>query len=69
MCGSILDDRGWIWACDSSLEPPRPPYEHMMAARAPACAARPQCAKLCFLLHKVALNGRFEACIANMNCR
>ena len=66
--GAVLDDCGPILACDSSLEPPRPQNEHMMDARAPARAARPQWAKMCFLLHKVVLNGRYESYIANMNC-
>ena len=33
------------------------------------CALHPQCTKVCFLLHKAALNGCFEAYMANMNCR
>ena len=56
-------------ACDTSLEPSRLPYDQVMETNRFARAARPQCAKMCFLLHKVALNSHFEACIANMNCR
>ena len=47
---AVLDNRGPIWACDSSLEQPRPQNEHMMDARAPVRAARPQWAKM--YLHK-----------------
>ena len=56
---------GCVRVCDMSLEPSRPTNEHMMDARAPAGAVRPQCVKMCFLLHKAALNGLFEASIAN----
>ena len=38
----------------------------IFALRAP-CARIAQ--KSVFLLHKAALNGSFEACIANMNCK
>ena len=48
MLRPISDDRGPIWVCDSALEPPRPPYEHMMDTRAPA--ARENVFRL---LHKV----------------
>ena len=56
-------------ACDGSLEPSCYKNDHVMGTFRFARAARPQCAKMCFLLQKAALKGRFEACIANMNCR
>ena len=59
----------WIWAYNSSLEPPRIPYEQSMGNIRFARAARPQGTKLCFLLHKLTPNGYFEACINSMNCR
>ena len=65
----IWAPRGWIWACDSSLELSRPKNDQGMNFFWFARAVRPQRAKMCFLLHKEALNGRFEACIAIMNCR
>ena len=37
---------GCMWVCDTSSEPPRPPYERMMEARPLARAARPQRAKM-----------------------
>ena len=52
--------RGPIWPCDTSLEPPRLPYDQVMGTNRFARAARPQCAKMCFLLHKLAPNGHFE---------
>ena len=57
------------WACDSSLEPSWLPYEQSMGEICFARAVRPQRGKMCFLLHKAALNGRFEACIAIINSR
>ena len=39
---------GCMRVCNTSLEPPRPPYERLMDARPLARAARPQCAKMCF---------------------
>ena len=60
---------GWIWPCDSLLEPYCHKNDHVINLFWFARAARPQHAKMCFLLHKAARNGRFEACIANMNCR
>ena len=60
---------GWIWACDSSLEPSRHKNDHVINLFWYGHVARPQRAKIRFLLHKAALNGHFEACIANMNCR
>ena len=69
MYRSVLDDRGPIWTCDSSLEPSCYKNDHVMENFCFTRSARPQCVKMCFLLHKAALNGRFEACIANMNCR
>ena len=47
-------------ACDTSLEPPRLPYDQVMEQNRFARAARPQRAKMCFLLHKLAPNGHFE---------
>ena len=58
---------GRIWACDSSLEPSCPKNDHVINLFWFACAARSQYVKMYFLLHKT-LNGRFEACIANMYC-
>ena len=60
---------GRNWACDSSLEPSWPKNDRFMRNFRFARAVRPQRAKMCFLLHKAALNGRFETCISNMNCR
>ena len=40
-----------------------------ICARAFFVRVCPQCAKMHFLLLKAPLNGCFEACIANMNCR
>ena len=54
-------------ACDSSLEPSWPKNDQGMNR---FWFARARSARKCvFLLHKAALNGRFEACIANMNCK
>ena len=47
-------------ACDTSLEPPRLPYDQVMEQNRFARAVRPQRAKMCFLLHKLAPNGSFE---------
>ena len=57
---------GWIWACDSSLEPSCHKNDRIMGEFRFALAARPQCAKMCFLLHKAPLNSRLEGCNANM---
>ena len=47
-------------ACDGSLEPSWHKNDGSMENFRFARAARPQCAKMCFLLHKLAPNGRFE---------
>ena len=60
---------GCVRVCDTSLEPSWHPHKRMPGALAPACAARPQLAKMCFLLHKAALNGRFEKKIEKKSCR
>ena len=60
---------GLMRVCDTSLELSWHPHERMPAARAPACAARPQMAKMCFLLHKSATNGRFETWTEKKSCR
>ena len=57
---AISDSLARNWACDSSLEPSWLPYEPSMGEIRFARAARPQRAKLCFLLHKAALNSRFD---------
>ena len=46
---------GCMRVCDTSLEPPRPPYERLIGRIRFARTARPQCAKMCFLLHKAPL--------------
>ena len=56
-------------AYDTLLDPHRLPYDQVMETNRFARAERPQCAKMCFLLHTVALNSHLEARIANMNCR
>ena len=56
-------------ACDGSLEPSCYKNDHVMGENLLTRAVLPQCAKMCILLHKAVLNGCFEACIANMNCR
>ena len=66
---SVLDVRGLMWACDSSLEPSCYKNDHVMEEIRFARAARPQCAKMGFLLHKAVLNFRLEVCIAYMNCK
>ena len=58
VCGSMR-------VCDTSLEPSWTPYERMIGRFCAARAARPQYAKMRFLLHKAALNGRFKARIAH----
>ena len=58
MCFSAVC--GCVRVCDTSLEPSRHPHERTPDACAPAAAARPQMAKMCFLLHKSAPNGRFH---------
>ena len=45
--GSVLDDRGPIWACDGSLEPSCHKNDHVMGKNRFARAARPQRAKMC----------------------
>ena len=52
--------RGWIWACDSSLEPSQRKNDRSIENFCFTHAARPQVAKMCFLLHKLAPNGHFE---------
>ena len=49
---AILAPRGWIWACDGSLEPHWHKNDQGMNLFWFARAARPQRAKMCFLLHK-----------------
>ena len=49
--------------CDSSLEPSCHKNDHVINLFWFGHATRPQLAKMSFLLHKAALNGRFEACI------
>ena len=44
----ISAPRGWIWACDSSLEPSCYKNDHVMGNFRFACTARPQCAKMYF---------------------
>ena len=56
-------------ACDNSLEPSRQKKLIREKISRFARTVRPPAAKMCFLLHKVALNSRFEPCIANMNYR
>ena len=46
--------------CDTSLEPSWTPYERKAPAQATTLRTRPQCSKMCFLLHKLACNGHFE---------
>ena len=46
---------GCMRVCDTSLEPPRPPYERLIGRIRFARTARPQCAKMSFLLHKAPL--------------
>ena len=63
---------GCVRVCNTSLKPSRPPYERMMEAIRFARAARPQCAKMWFLLHKTALEGRFKTWnikISYMSCQ
>ena len=60
---------GCMRVCDTSLEPYCHKNDHVINLFWFARAARPQCAKMCFLLYKAVLNGRFQVCIANMNCR
>ena len=57
----------WIWTCDISLEPPWLPYEQSMGENRFACAARPQCAKMCFLLYKLPPNCRLEPWIIKIS--
>ena len=57
------------WACESSFEPSCYKNDQVMGENRFARALRPQCAKMCFLLHRALLNGRFEAYVAKMNCR
>ena len=56
---------GCMRVCDTSLEPPRPPYERLIGRIRFARTGRPQCAKMCFLLHKALLNDRFFIIIDN----
>ena len=56
-------------ACDSSLEPSCHKNDQVMGENWFARAGRPQCAKMCFLLHKLAPNGRFETCTVRKSCR
>ena len=51
---------GCVRVCDTSLDPSRHPFKRTPAARAPVPAARPQMAKMCFLLHKAPPNDRFK---------
>ena len=51
---------GCMRVCDTSLEPSWTPYERKAPALATTLRTRPQCSKMCFLLHKLACNGRFE---------
>ena len=51
---------GPMRACDSSLEPSWPKNDQGMNRFWFARATRSQHAKMCFLLHKLAPNGRFE---------
>ena len=60
MCGSMR-------VCNTSLELHWPSYEYLIGGNRFARTARPQCVKMCYLLHKVALNRRFEAWIAKMH--
>ena len=53
-------------ACDGSLEPSWHKNDGSMENFRFARAARPQCAKMCFLLHKAPLNSCLEGCNANM---
>ena len=39
---------GCMRVCDIPLEPPWPPYERLIGRTRFACAARPQCTKMCF---------------------
>ena len=55
--------------CDTSLEPSWPPYECLIRGTRFARVARPQCTKMCFLLHKAPINDRFEARNINMSYR
>ena len=64
--GCVLDGFERIWACDGSLEPHWHKNDQGMNLFWFARAARPQCAKMCFLLHKAPLNSRLEGCNANM---
>ena len=49
---------GCMRVCDTSLEPSWTPYERIIGAFCELRAARPQFAKMRFLLHKAAINGR-----------
>ena len=57
--GGVCGRYARIWACDSSLEPSCHQNDHVMGENRLARTARPQCTKMCFLLHKTALSGRF----------
>ena len=65
--GNVWGVCGLMRACDSSLEPSCYKNDHVMEEIRFARAARPQCAKMCFLLHKAVLNLRLEVRIAYMN--
>ena len=65
-CPGVLGGFDRIWACDSSLEPSCHKNDRIMGEFRFALAARPQCAKMCFLLHKAPLNSCLEGCNANM---
>ena len=54
-------------ACDTSLEPSSHKNDQVMRQNRLARALRPQCAKMCFLLHKAVLNLRLEVRIAYVN--
>ena len=63
---ALLDAPELMRACDGSLEPSWHKNDGSMENFRFARAARPQCAKMCFLLHKAPLNSCLEGCNANM---
>ena len=50
---------GCMQVCNTTLEPSWPQYERMIGGLRFACAARPQYAKMWFLLHKAASDWQF----------
>ena len=50
---AISGPLAWNWACDSSLEPFCYKNDHVMGENRLACSARPQCANMGVLLHKL----------------